>query len=179
MKKLNFIKEKSKVCRIKFNCIYNGLPLIDMVKVDFKELVLISPYEDRILKFNEKYYQGYDVSIIEEGFEVSLYFFEPYDEEDFDNSINYQFGEGFEVNIEKSNITFSFKDEKLIPKWAPTIDDISEREEYLYVSDDIFAIIENFKNIFPNKTLLTFLYKEVLKELDTVDIERLALISKL
>ena len=155
MKKLNFIKEKSKVCRIKFKCIFKGLPLVDMVTVDFKELVLTSPYEDRIFKFNEKHYQGYDVSI------------------------NYQFGEGFEVNIEKSNITFSFKNQTLNPKWAPTIDDILEREEYIYVNDDIFTIIENFKNIFPNKTLLTFLYKEVLKELDTVDIERLALISKL
>lgn len=179
MKKLNFIKEKSKVCRIKFKCIFKGLPLVDMVTVDFKELVLTSPYEDRIFKFNEKHYQGYDVSIIEEGFEISLYFFEPEDEEDFDNSINYQFGEGFEVNIEKSNITFSFKNQTLNPKWAPTIDDILEREEYIYVNDDIFTIIENFKNIFPNKTLLTFLYKEVLKGLDTVDIERLALISKL
>lgn len=179
MKKLNFIKEKSKVCRIKFKCIFKGLPLVDMVTVDFKELVLTSPYEDRIFKFNEKDYQGYDVSIIEEGFEISLYFFEPEDEEDFDNSINYQFGEGFEVDIEKSNITFSFKDEILKAKWTPTIDDILEREEFVYVDNNTFEIIENFKGIFPNKALLTFLYKEVLKKIDTVDIERLALISKL
>lgn len=179
MKKLDFIKEKSKVCRIKFQCDYDGIPLIENVNVDFKELVLTSPYEDTILKFNESNYQGYEINTSEKGFMVSLYFFEPLDEEDFDNSINYQFGEGFEVNLEKSDIDFTFKDEKLKSKWYPTIDEIYEREEGICVSDEIFDILDNFKKIIPNKEILTFLYNELLKGLDERNIQRLALMSNI
>ena len=46
MKKLDFIKEKRKVCRIKFQCDYTGIPLIENVKVDFKELILIFKIEE-------------------------------------------------------------------------------------------------------------------------------------
>lgn len=183
MKKLDFIKESKKVCRIKFECIFDGLlPLVDLVKVDFKKLVLSNPYDEDIeLEYDSTQLQGYELETSKKGFMLSLFIIEPEKEDDYENSINYQLGESFEGDVEKSDITVTVEGEsdKLELVWIPTIDDVFEREEYVSVDDDTLAIIENFKNIIPSVDVLEFLYKDVLKNTDKKNIERLSKISQI
>lgn len=179
MKELSFIKENKSVCRLKFNCPYSGIPITDNVKVQFKKLTLTSEYDDTILEFTKELL-NYNVEVSDNGFTVSLYFEEPENEKEIEtDSINYQFGEEYVVDTEKSDIKIYFKDELLSIKWIPTIDDITEIEIPLKVNDDIYSIIDYLKGIVPNKEMLTYVYKDILSTANKKDIKRLYIISKL